>query len=263
MLSDFHIHSCFSSDSSERPESIIETAIQKGMKQICITDHQDFDYPKQDFTLDTKSYLNTYCSLQEAYKEKIDIRIGVELGLELRTKSQIMDFVSKNSFDFIIGSSHLVNGEDPYYPEYYENRSIEEAYSKYFESILENIPAFSFFNVYGHLDYICRYAPANTYSYAKYQPIIDEILRQIIAAGKGIEVNTSNNPKTGFFTNPHIEIIKRYRELGGEIVTVGSDAHKCGRIGNQFEKLPELLKECGFRYYTIFFKQQPEFLPLP
>ena len=96
-------------------------------------------------------------------------------------------------FDFVIGSSHVVHGIDPYYPKYYEGRSEKTAYREYFESILENLNTYSDFDVYGHLDYVVRYGPDHNrfYTYEAYADIIDEILRKLISMGKGIEVNTA------------------------------------------------------------------------
>lgn len=189
---------------------------------------------------------------------------GIELGLQPHLAERHRAVVNAWDFDFVIGSSHVVRGRDPYYPDYYEGRTQKAAYREYFESILENIAAFDGFDVYGHLDYVVRYGPNKnaTYQWEDYADVIDEILRQLIDRGKGLEVNTAGFKSGLGHPNPTEGILCRYRELGGEIVTVGADAHCPEHIAYDFRKLPDLLKSCGFSHYTVFRKRQPEFLPL-
>ena len=118
---------------------------------------------------------------------------GIEVGLQPHITEINRKAVTGHPFDFVIGSSHVVHGIDPYYPKYYEGRSEKTAYREYFESILENLNTYSDFDVYGHLDYVVRYGPDRNrfYTYEAYADIIDEILRKLISMGKGIEVNTA------------------------------------------------------------------------
>ena len=141
---DNHLHSCFSSDSKTPLEDIINQSIKLNFNSICITDHHDIDYPhdqnpNMDFQLDTPTYISTLKELQDQYNKKIEIRIGVELGLMDSVIDKVDTYVKQYDFDFIIGSSHLVHGIDPYYPWYYEGRDEKTAYRDYFESILENV----------------------------------------------------------------------------------------------------------------------------
>ena len=153
---------------------------------------------------------------------------------------------------------------DPYYPEYFQGKEEDAAYRGYFESILENLAVFDCFDVYGHIDYIVRYGPNQNqfYSYGKFADVIDEILRVLIQKGKGIEINTAGFKYGLGHPHPTEQILKRYRELGGEIITVGADAHKAEHVAFAFEKVPALLTEAGFRYYTVFRQRKAEFYPL-
>ena len=168
------------------------------------------------------------------------------------------------NFDFVIGSSHVVHGYDPYFPPFWKTHTEEEGYREYFESILENIRAFDDFDVYGHIDYVVRYGPTRNenYTYARYSDVIDEILRLLIEKGKGIEINTGGFKYGLGHPNPCEEILARYRELGGEIITVGADAHAPEHVGFAFEKVPQILKDAGFIYYTVFRKRKPEFIKI-
>lgn len=265
--SDFHLHTSFSGDSQTPMKDMIEQGIALGLKTMCFTEHMDLDYDPQcpeNFELDTESYLKSYLYYKEEYKDKIDLRFGVELGLQPHLAETHKQYLASYPFDFVIGSSHLVHGIDPYYPKFFQSNDEHSCYLEYFESILENMNAFTDFDVYGHIDYIVRYCPNrnDNYSFSEYQDILDEILKKIISLGKGIEINTGGFKYGLGHPNPHEDILKRYRELGGEIITTGSDAHVTDYLGYEFAKASEILKSVGFSHYTVFKNRQPEFLPL-
>lgn len=265
MKADFHMHTAFSTDSETRPEDMIEQAIRLGLDTICITDHFDKDYPKngehEEFQLDVDSYFPKMKELQERYKKDISIRIGVEIGLQPHLGAFYHELAAKYPFDFIIGSVHVVGGKDPYYRDLFEEKSDEELYRQAFEETLINIKNNKDFDVLGHIDYIVRYGKtkAENYSYRKYSDIIDEILIYLIQNGKGIELNTAGFKYGLGFCHPHPEIIKRYKELGGEIITIGSDGHKPEHLAYDFHKVSEILKLCGFKKYTEFIRRRPIF----
>lgn len=267
ILSDCHLHTSHSGDSKAPMEEMILQGISKGLTTMCFTEHNDFDFPITEldpegkFECDADLYRKEFNGLQKKYADRIQLLLGIEIGLQPSVINRNKAYVASNEFDFIIGSSHLCNGIDPSCPEFYKGRSEEEAYREYFESIAENILSFSEFDVYGHLDYVVRYGPkADTeYSYAKYQDILDKILRLLIEKGKGIEINTGGLKRGMRELHPCTDIVKRYKSLGGEIITVGSDAHVPQNIAAYFERAEEVLKECGFRYYTIFEQRKPIF----
>ncbi len=264
---DCHLHSSHSGDSKTPMEEEILRGIELGLDTLCFTEHNDFgcpdspDAPGSIFLLNTDSYLYDLIKYKEKYAGKIRILFGVELGLQPEVSRQNGGYAKSYDFDFLIGSSHLCHGRDPYYPSFFEGRRDEEAYREYFESELENIRKFSGFDVYGHLDYVVRYGATRDrdYCYEKYADIFDRILEMLIEKGKGIEVNTGGLKRGMRDLHPCMGVLKRYRELGGEIVTVGSDAHDAAHIGEYFDRAREALLECGFRYYTVFEKRSPEF----
>ncbi|MDD6798501.1 MAG: PHP domain-containing protein, partial [Clostridia bacterium] len=189
--------------------------------------------------------------------------IGIEQGLMKSVCDRVNSFDSEGRLDFIIGSSHLVNGADPYYPEFWEGFDVRKGILTYYESILENVNVCSNYDVYGHIDYIIRYIPKNRteeYHEADYNEVIDELLSCIIRHAKGIEINTARIKYGLGQPNPSEFIIKRYRELGGEIITTGSDAHKPEHIAFSFDRLASILKNASFNYYTTFRKRTPEFI---
>lgn len=265
MYRDTHMHCRFSGDSSEDPELMIQSAIEKSLDGICFTDHIDYDYPgPTPFGFDASEYFQTLLPLAEKYRRKLDVRIGVELGLQPHLAQRYDAFLSEREFDQVIGSSHVSRGIDPYYPEFYEGRTEDEAYLDYFQSVLENIAAFDNFDVYGHIDYVVRYGPTKNknYSYEKFKEVIDEILRALIEKGKGIELNMAGFKYGLGHPNPTEEILRRYRKLGGEIITLGSDAHQKEHVAYDFEKIRGILTQAGFTHYAAFQKRKPVFFKI-
>ena len=272
IICDCHMHSHHSGDSEASMESMIERAIELGLDTISFTEHQDFNYAKSPegeaeycdenaFMLNSDSYLYELLGMREKYRDRIRIEFGVEVGLQKSCVKENLIFCRDHEYDFIIGSLHLVDGKDPYYRQFFEGRDEKEVLRQYFTEYLENIKKFHNFDVLGHLDYIIRYMPSGIrkYNYAEYADIIDEIFTFLIENEKGIEINTKAMSKGMKEFHPCMAALKRYRELGGEIITVGSDAHKPENIADHFDKVPDVLKEAGFKYYCIYENRLPEY----
>lgn len=265
-LWDTHMHTHHSGDSQAAPEDMIAAAMANGLSGLCFTDHCDYDYREDPdlFLLNVSDYHTEIEALQAKYAEQFPICWGIEIGLQPHIVETNNALISSHPFDFVIGSSHVVHGMDPYYAKYYEGRSEDAAYLEYFESILENLHTDVDFDVYGHLDYVVRYGPNKNafYSYEKYADIIDEILTTLIQRGKGIELNTAGFKYGLGHPNPTEAILARYRELGGKIITIGSDAHAPEHVAYDFHKVKGLLRAAGFTHYTVFRQRKPVFLPL-
>lgn len=268
ILWDCHMHSSFSADSDAPMEDMVRRAAALGLSGICFTEHMDPDFPPSpenlDFTFDVAACEKQILRLRREAAGHPDVRFGLEFGLQPHLKEALDALTRRYPFDFVIGSSHTVHGMDPYYPSFYEGRSEQAAYLEYFESILENLSVFDRVDVYGHLDYAVRYGPDKNrrYSYEKYREILDEILKALVKKNIGLELNTGGFACGLGEPNPCADVLRRYREFGGEIVTVGSDAHSPERIAHAFDLAHTVLKECGFRYYAVFKKRKAQFLPL-
>lgn len=269
ILGDYHVHTHLSTDSETLPVAQVEAAIKAGLQYLCFTDHQDIDYPELydgpgQFLVDMERYQKELVPLAEAYRDRISIHLGIELGLQPHLTKEIPAFAASYPFEYTIGSTHVASHMDMYYPNYWEEFTVHQGILRYYEETLENIRKFDCFDCYGHLDYIIRYVPKDRGDFCTgdYRELIDEILKTLIAKGKGIECNTAGFKYGLGHPNPHEDILRRYFELGGEILTIGSDGHKPEHVAYDFEKLPELLKACGAKYYTIFKERKPEFLPL-
>ena len=263
IATDYHMHSFFSGDCDVPTEEMLQSCIQNKLTEICFTEHNDPEYPcvipgEEDmFLLNTEAYHKEYLRLREKYANALKFRFGVELGVQPGLYEMLDQYLNSWPFDFVIASSHACQRKDPYYPYYYDGITIKQGILYYFEEILENVSQFKNYDVYGHLDYLVRYIPKErkseyTYRFEDFRDVIEAILKTIIADGKGIELNTGGFHKEYGNFNPCPEIIKFYKELGGEIITVGADAHKPEDVGCAFDKAELLLKEAGFKYYHTF-----------
>lgn len=265
IITDMHVHSWFSSDSSAKPEDMISVALNKGFSYFYLTDHMDFGFPVvdgMDFILDVEQYDLLFDSLHEQMQDKIILRKGIELGIKPDVVSDVIKLLDSHSFDFVISSTHLVDNVDPYQNVFWEGKSEKDCIFHYFETVFNNLKLFSDFDSCAHLDYVIRYAPSKGkgYTYKMYGDIIDEILKFLIHNGKALEVNTGGLKYGLDNPNPHLDILKRYSELGGELITIGSDAHEPAYYAFQFERVERLLREIGFQYYCVFFDRKVETL---
>ncbi len=265
MRADVHMHCGFSNDSETRPEDMIESAIAKGLSVICFTDHYDKDNLDwgDEAIFDVESYFQKMMALQEEYRDRIDIRIGAEIGMQPYLAEYYQNFMAQHPFDFVIGSVHSVLEHDVAL-DFFQKHSDPEGYKIYFEEMLQDVQKIKSYDVLGHLDYIVRYSNQGSkgFNLNDYMDIIEEILKQVIAHGKGIEMNMSGLKYGLGAPHPQPEIIKRYRELGGEIITVGADGHIPEHIAYDYHLADDILKSCGFKYYTEFKGRKPVFVKI-
>ena len=270
---DMHMHTWFSTDSEACPRDMADEAVRKGLKTICFTDHFDKDDLEwgEEGIFDVDAYFVEMQKLQEEYAGKLNIRIGIELGLRTYLKDYYEELTKKYPFDFVIGSVHNVPYKkdaegnilytDPAAEKLFTDRTDKEAYRLMMETTLENVRTSDCFQTLGHLDYVVRYGKSREkeYSYTDYADIIDEILKLLIEKEKGLEVNSAGLKYGLPFAHPHPDVLKHYRELGGEIITIGADAHTPDKIGYAFDKAADVLRECGFSYYAVFKNRRPVF----
>ena len=277
MLCDCHLHTEFSGDSDAPVRTQADRTVSLGMRAVCFTDHDDYDAwspdGKQEFILDWDAYFRAMPMFREEYEGRLKILTGVELGLQLHIKSYLDERMEQygDLIDYRIGSSHFVDGIDLYYPDYFKlspytdpDELERERYRHYFEATLRRLEAYDCYEAVGHLDYVVRYGPNRNrkFTYKDYADVIDPILEVLIRKDKALEVNTGGFKYGLGHPNPHEDIIRRYKELGGKLITVGSDAHAPEHVGFEFARTAEILKSCGFREYAVFEKKKPVLLPV-
>lgn len=249
-LSDYHLHSKYSFDGNQTIEQIILKAISMEISEICLTEHISFDPSDKSYNFfDFKDYKHEIKKLSKKYAGKINIKTGLEIGEYHLFKEDFDKYFKEHDLDFIIGSIHNLNGLG-LRTNILEN-GVKYAYETYFTEVLTFVQMGDF-DVLGHLDIVQRYAfeTGNVYNLEDYREYIYDILKEIISRGKGIEVNTSGLSNNLLF--PKKEILHMYKDLKGEIITVGSDAHSRNRVGENISHIYDLLKDIGFKYVSTY-----------
>ena len=276
MFADYHVHSEYSDDSTYPLEQVIRDAIGMGMDEICITDHVDYGI-KKDWdagekiayrgsqplaNVDYPRYMAALRDMQIRYGDRIRIRVGLEFGIQTHTIPQFRALLTRYPLDFVILSIHQVENQEFWTQEFQRGRTQQEYNERYYEELLAVVQQYQGYSVLGHLDLITRYDKQGVYPFERVRPLVEAILRRVIADGKGIEVNTSSHRYGLTDTTPSVAILQLYRELGGTILTIGSDSHAPAHLGTHIEEARALLRELGFRQFCTFERMQPVFHPL-
>ncbi len=256
---DFHMHSKVSFDGKATGLQMALAAKAAGLKEICFTDHLDYDPLEQmgDMTFDTDLYNAEYDALEVP---GLVIRRGMEFGMTAGNREQFQKDLQRRPFDFVLGSIHFVDDLDVYYPPYWQGKSVFEAERRYLEETLNCVRVHDDFDVLAHLTYIaktkCHPAPRPV-PYEAHGEIVDEILKTLAQKGKGLEMNSSGVDRCGDFL-PTADYFRRFKKFGGEIVTLGSDAHSPDRVGQYSWEACEILREI-FGYVCTFAERKPVF----
>lgn len=266
MYKDCHVHTDISHDGIDNMNTYLERAIEKNVDEIIFTEHYDiYDGIKSSLTtLDVDSYYKAYKKVKE--HSDFNLGFGIEIGLQPDTFSQINSITTSYPFDFVIGSSHITCKKDMSKdPSFFEGLTREKAYLKYFREVLQNIELYNDeFDVYGHLDYVVRYGgyTEKKIEYDEFRDILDQILIALIKKDKGLEINTSGLRYGLGSPHPNKDILKRYRQLGGRIVTIGSDAHQACDLAADFDLAYDILKSANINEFAIYHKRQPQFIKI-
>lgn len=264
-LVDYHVHSIHSSDAVSTIEEICNSAVKKGIKEIAITDHFDPNIGDEYYTdYNQKQYEIEMLAAREKFSGKLALKLGVELGQPHRYNESSSAILKGLSYDYVIGSVHkLPEGMDVEELDY--SCIKEEDICNTYLVQLKQLVAWNDFDCVGHLDLIKRYsAPVykrNLSLTCRYE-LLEEVLKAIIGSGKGIEINTSGLRQAPKETMPGPDVLKLYKKLGGEIITIGSDAHRAEDVGEGVAEAFEIAKEAGFRYITVFNGRKPEWISM-
>ena len=257
-LIDYHIHSHNSFDSKESIASLCEAAIEKGINEICFTEHFSVkEGSKSNNFLNIKNYSDEIKHCREVFKDKLIIKAGLEICEPQENQEELALILDNIPFDFILGSIHNFDyniGLNTYM----SKNSKEESYRRYFQEV-NNISISPHIDVVAHLDLMKRYAfnTHGNYDFEDYKCDIEEILKNMIDRGKGIEVNTSTLRSEVLETMPSVDILKLYYDLGGKIITIGSDSHRVEDVGEGIRESIEIIKSIGFKEIYTFENRNP------
>lgn len=274
-LYDNHNHSQFSFDGGRTSVGkTVNSAIGKGLAGVCFTDHCDFFVPPMKAkheeyvpeVFDVEARNSEIDKVNAKCPQDFHVFKGIEIGVQKSERDKIAAHLEKYSFDEIIASVHYLDDTDPFWGGYYEGKTWRYAYGHYLETLYDEMVWLGDrFDIMGHYDYVTRYAPYPECSilYKDFPDILDSMLRYLAENGKALEINTKTYQDFKGRT-PVLDknILMRYRELGGEIISLGSDSHDADRVGFNFERTAALVRRCGFRYLAHFDKRKPVMLPI-
>jgi len=255
MLADYHLHTHNSDDSKVEMYEYAERAIQIGFDEFCYTDHKDYDVDGLN-GIESDKYLIEYKKVLEKYSDKINIKLGAEFGMQIFNINKFENLFKSLPLDFVILSFHTVDKKMLWNKDFFEGRTQKEYNERYYQEIIDVTKIYKNYSVLGHLDLIRRY-DTSYYPFEKIKDFIAEILKQIIKDGKGLEVNTSCFRYKIPDLTPSVDILKLYKDLGGEILTIGSDSHSVEHFGTKIIDVQKQLKELGFNHFYTFDKMQP------
>ena len=273
MFSDYHIHTYYSDDSNYPMEKVVKDAIKLGIKELCFTDHVDYEIKSDwedesdDKIIDGKAMIKVDYSkyfaeidlLKEKYKNQMTIKKGLELGVQTQTIDRCKKLVKTWEMDFVILSIHQIENKELYTFDFQEGKTQKEYNEAYYQELYDVVRHFHDYSVLGHLDLIKRYDKEGIYPFEESKEMITKILTYIIADGKGIELNTSSFRYGLKDLMPCREILELYLELGGTILTLGSDSHEELHLGAYINECKQELKKIGFKQFCTFEKMQPIF----
>ncbi len=264
MVVDYHTHTHFSPDANYSMGAMCAAALAAGLSEIAFTDHADFE-PTDETTgyLDLPAYIDSLRRYQREYSGQLTVRAGIELGDPHNYADQHSEILGEFDFDFVIGSIHWVNGRCTCSARFFEGVNPRDAYSEYYAAALVAAETGDF-DVMGHLDVPKRRGEhfVSGLDPRLHEDQIRKILRQLAAAGRGIEINTSGLRSPATEPCPSLEIVRWFREEAGKIVTIGSDAHWPGQIGFAGSAAVAMLRAAGFRHLTTFEGRKPVFIPI-
>lgn len=266
MYADYHIHTNHSIDSVAEMEDYCVRAIELGIHEVCFTDHVDYgvfgekEGIPQAQTISYTDFFKQVHDLQDKYSDQLSIKLGVEFGVQLHTIPQYIEDVKHHVFDFILLSCHEIDSQELWLYDFQKGKTQLETHQGYYENMLSMVQQYNDYSVLGHLDVIKRYDEYGHFDDAVImESHIKPILEHVIKQGKGIEVNASSFQYNLPDLMPSTAILTMYHELGGTIITIGSDAHKVEALGLHQDVIKNKLKEIGFKSFCTFDQLVPSF----
>jgi len=264
-LLDYHTHSDNSSDGKDSIHEMCAKAIVSGLREIAVTDHFEPSFGNEQYPYyNADKYFSEVLKANSVFVKDLKIKCGLELGQPHLYPEYSEKLIESHPYDYVLASAHKMNDNKDFGEVTYNKQNISYYCIRYLGE-LESLVNWNKFDCVGHLDLIKRYSSIyNTKArLIDYRDRLEEILKKIIQNGKGIEVNTSGLRQFAKECLPDLDIVSFYRQLGGEIITVGSDAHTAGDVGKGIKEAIEIIEQAGFKYITAYKNRQPSMIKIP
>ena len=264
---DMHSHTAHSFDGHYTVDELVEVSVERGIRAVAFTDHIEMDFFREkSFDKTADEAFDDISRAKKQYSDQITICVGAELGQPLYNVKEAEQLINSRDYDIIIGSTHNLRGVDDFACLDYDNeyKDFEKLLDEYFyeEKLLAQ---WAKFDTFAHLTYPLRYIQGEykkTVNMEKYKKDIDEIFSLLAEKDKPLEINTSGLRQPIGLTMPDAGYVKRFKELGGKYITVGSDSHYTEHMGAGIQKGLEIAKECGFDSVLIFQSRKPIEIPI-
>lgn len=257
-IADYHLHSHFSRDGMQTMDDACNKAIELGISELCFTDHLEF--AADNYWVDYPVYRRSIEAAQMKFQKALSLKVGLEIGFDKKAQQQINSYLEGKEFDFLIGSLHFIDEVDLFRSDFFNAQRIHEGVKEYFQALREGISLFDF-SVLGHITLFKRFferlkVSPSDFNWSDYDDLIQAILQDLIDQGKGIELNTRVP-----LIDLDFRILRLYKKLGGEIITLGSDAHHYRSMHTMKEGF-QALRDAGFQYYCLFEHRKPTFISI-
>lgn len=262
---DYHMHTAASEDSEAPIAAMLDEAVNRGIEAVAVTDHVEMTgFRKGGYDVTAEESWNSVRLMRPLYEDRLRVAQGIELGQPLYDLAQAQAVLAAHPYDFVLASQHRLGEEEDYYFMDFTGLDIGMEMDAYFDAVLDMV-AWGGFHALAHLTYPFRYIPKDRrpQDYRRWQDRIDCILRRLAEKGLALEINTSGmrDPKLRMM-HPDYPIVRRFRELGGELITVGSDAHKPGDVGAHIADALSMAKKAGFAYTAVYWQGKAEMVKI-
>ena len=260
-----HVHTDNSPDGHHSAMFMCEQAYAKGLRGLCFTDHVEVDYYLRDhYDKRAKQAFFEVAKARSAFRGKLIVCEGIELGQPMYDVETAEKILENPGYDIVIGSVHNLRDMQDFWYLNYDEHDINDLLEQYFDELLL-LAQWAKFDTMAHITYPLRYICGEhgiPVDINKYSDKIDSILRTLVEKGKAMEINTSGLRQKLGKTMPDESFVKRFAELGGEHITIGSDAHYAEHLGAGIEEGMAIAQRCGFKYVTLFQSRQPVQIPI-
>ncbi len=266
MIHDYHLHTHFSCDADASVEAMCRAALARGLKEIAITDHVDFTPEDPCYRyFQAEKYWAATQRCRGKFEGALVVRVGVEIGEPHLYPAEIRSLLAAHEYDFVLGSLHWADGRPLFRSSFFDGLGLDGGIALYFEE-LARLAEEGEYDVLAHMD-IVRRAAYRRYGLREldlrpHEARVRRVLRVVAERGKGIEVNAAYVRKGIGDPGPSVQVLRWFREEGGRIVTLGSDAHRPEDVGRGLDRALEMVREAGFGRIAMFERRRVRWLNL-